>query len=169
MDQETRVPNDFWIKKADYDARCWVQGSKRYRLNDGTYRTDPIVGNFHARFQEHPWVREAIAEGWDRDLRGHIVFAVRKHIMAGGHPAALTIESLMPPKEWIEAAKDQARRANEAEQWRKCIEAEYGSMENYFNKTAGKRQHGAASAAGVAKQVLAALSERSRAMSGDQP
>lgn len=88
-DQTQHVDFDVRMKIADYEARCWVQGAKRYKFPDGSYRVEPIVANFHQRFLDHPWVREAIAEGWDRELRGHIVPIVRKHLLAGGHVSAL--------------------------------------------------------------------------------
>jgi hypothetical protein len=153
------------VAAADYKARCWVQGVKLYKFKDGSQRWEPIVANFHARFHEHPWVREAITEGWDRDLRGHIVPIVRKHLLMGGELTSLKIEDLMPDGDWIKYAKAQAERDRLAAEWRERMVEQYGSMDAYFSKTASRRKQ--SNVGSAAAQVIASLTPRSKAMTGE--
>lgn len=162
-----RAVAENWIRIADYQARCWVQGSKKYKFADGSERIEPIVANFHARFLEHPWVREAVTEGWDRDLRMHVIRIVRKHILDGGHVSSLNIVDLMPPKDWIDNAKMEAQRTREAKEWQDKVIAEHGSMDAYLSKSAGRRVTPGQSVSGAAKLVMSGLTERSKAMAGE--
>ena len=153
------------LGSADYKARCWVQGARKQDYRDGTTRFDPNVGAFHPRFHDHPYVRRAIAEGWDRELRSHIIGVVKFRLLKGEFFTAMHVEDLMPGEEWIHGWAEQARRSNEAEAWRREMEATHGSMEAYFTKTAGRRYH--APAGRAAKKVVASLTDRSLAMTGE--
>lgn len=101
-------------EKADWMARCFVNGAKRHATSG---KVEPLGGEFHDRFIAHPWVRASITEGWGRDLRAHLIRVVRVRLMRG-----LTyddIDELMPPREWVEAARTQAQRFKAAADWQK--------------------------------------------------
>lgn len=98
---------------ADYRARCFVNGAARHAK---TGNFEPITGNFHERFLDHPWVRASIVEGWDRELRMHLI-RVAKISYTRGLPVG-DIEDLMPDKQWIEKAQKEAERYRKAGEWR---------------------------------------------------
>ena len=98
---------------ADYRARCFVSGVRRHGRSG---KMEPASGEFHERFLNHPWVRESIMEGWDRELRGHLAHACKVRVMRGERLGE--IESLMPDQGWVAAAKHNAARYRAAQQWR---------------------------------------------------
>lgn len=99
---------------ADYRARCFVNGAARH-AKTGKY--EPITANFHERFLSHPWVRESIAEGWDRELRMHLTRVAKLKYMRL-EPVG-DIEALMPDRKWIDQQKVDAERYRKAADWRK--------------------------------------------------
>ncbi len=101
-------------ERADYNARCYVNGM---RLHGRSQKMEPASGEFSNRFASHPWCREATTEGWGRELRTHLIHTVRKRIMTG-QPYDI-IEDLMPPREWVEVAKQNAERYQAASSWQK--------------------------------------------------
>jgi hypothetical protein len=102
---------------AEYRARCLVQGYKRH---EKTEQIEPISGSWSARFLSHPWVRQSDQEGWARDLRASCVFTAKQKIMAGSKPNDLNPDDVMPKAEYVEHWRTQARKASEAEAWRKA-------------------------------------------------
>ena len=100
---------------ADFKARCFVNGAARHAK---TGNFEPITANFHERFLSHPWVRESITEGWDRELRMHLTHVARLKYMRG-EPVG-DIEALMPDGKWVEQQKIDAERYRKAAQWRKA-------------------------------------------------
>ena len=100
---------------SDYRARCFVNGAARH---DATGNWEPITGQFHERFLSHPWVRESISEGWDRELRMHLIHTAKIAIMR--KMPLPSVENLMPDKRWVEAAKIDADRYRKAAEWRKA-------------------------------------------------
>jgi len=101
-------------ERADWNARCFVNGMRRHGT---TGKMEPAAGEFAPHFLRHPWVREAVAEGWGKELRSHLVLAVKRRIMLGLQHN--DIDELMPPKEWVAAAKQQAARFAKAAEWQK--------------------------------------------------
>lgn len=99
---------------ADYRARCFVNGAARHAKSG---KIEPITANFHERFLSHPWVRDSITEGWDRELRMHLTRVVKQRFMGG--EAVSDIESLMPDRKWVENARNDAQRYRKAADWRK--------------------------------------------------
>ena len=106
---ETMTP-----EKADYLARCFVNGAARHAA---TGNFEPITANFHERFLDHPWVRDSIKEGWDRELRMHMTHVAKIKLMKT-EPLG-DIDALMPDKRWVEQARTDAARYAKAAQWRK--------------------------------------------------
>lgn len=98
---------------ADFKARCFVNGVHRHSKSG---KVEPIGGQFAERFLSHPWVRDSIKEGWDRELRGHLIQAVKIRIMRGEQIGG--IEGLMPDQKWISDAKRQAEIFRKAAEWR---------------------------------------------------
>lgn len=105
---------DITPEKADYLARCFVNGAARHAA---TGNFEPITANFHERFLSHPWVRDSIKEGWDRELRMHMTSVAKIKLMRKEQLG--DIEALMPDKRWIEQARKDAERYAKAAQWRK--------------------------------------------------
>lgn len=101
-------------EKADFYARCFVNGM---RMHGRSKKLEPAHGEFANRFLSHPWVRESVTQGWGRELRSHLILVCKRCYMRKQHPG--TIETLMPPKEWVEAAKRNAERYAMAAQWQK--------------------------------------------------
>lgn len=99
--------------RADYLARVFVNGMRRHGV---TGKMEPASGEFAPRFATHPWCREATTEGWAKELRSHLVLTVKRRIMTG--QSYDVIENLMPPKEWVDAAKFNAERYRSSQQWR---------------------------------------------------
>lgn len=138
------VPIGMRLSVADNIARSYVQGEKPYKLN-GSKETDapswqPVVGQFHDRFHSHPWVREALAEGWDRDLRSHMVKAAKRMLIDGKSLKGVVAGDLMPKdREAIELWRQQAARAKSAAEWREKVTAEHGSVDAYLSKANGGR------------------------------
>lgn len=98
--------------KAEYLARCFVNGT---RLHGRSNKMEPASGEFSSRFASHPYCREATTEGWGRELRSHLVLTVKRRIMLGTDYRV--IENLMPPREWVEVAKSQAAKYQNAAGW----------------------------------------------------
>lgn len=105
---------------AEYRARCFVTGVHRHCKSG---KMEPIGGQFSDRFITHPWVRESIIEGWERELRSHLVIVARLRLMRGEQIG--DIENLMPDQKWVEAAKHQAAIYRRAQGYR---EATYGKV-----------------------------------------
>ena len=102
-------------ERADWNARCFVNGMRRHSV---TGKMEPASGEFAQHFMRHPWVRESVTEGWAKDLRSNLILAVKRRIMTGlSHN---DIDSLMPPKEWVDYAKQQAERYRKAAEWQKA-------------------------------------------------
>jgi len=100
-------------EKADFRARCFVNGVRRHGV---TKKIEPVSGEFHERFLSHPWVRESITEGWGMELRMHLIHVAKTRLMRKEQIGE--VESLMPNKEWIAAAKTNADRYRKAAEWR---------------------------------------------------
>ena len=111
------IPLDMTPEKADFLARCFVNGSEKHSKSE---KVEPISGEWSVRFRGHPWVERAEAEGWGSDLRMCCVGAARERIMAGVKPFNMKPEDVMPKPEYVEYWSDQARRAREAYEWRKA-------------------------------------------------
>ena len=107
------MTEEMTMELADYRARCFVNGVRRH---EATGKLEPISGEFHERFLSHPWVRESITEGWAMELRQHLTMAARLKI-ARKQPIG-EIEGLMPPRDWVNAAKVNTDRYRAAKQWR---------------------------------------------------
>ena len=101
-------------EKADYIARMFVNGPRRHGV---TGKMVPASGEFAPRFASHPWCREATTEGWAKELRGHLVTTIVRRIWSR-QPYDM-IETLMPPREWVDVAKRDAARYQSATQWQK--------------------------------------------------
>lgn len=102
------------LDQCDYRARCYVNGTCR----DADGKVTPLTGRWHARFDGHPWVMAAEAEGWGRELRSAIV----QHLKARMHTQQKAfvwpqIEELMPDGNWIEYTRRQAEAYAIARQW----------------------------------------------------
>lgn len=93
------------VALAEWKASCFVCASAR---NPKTGKFEPIGFEFSNRFRGHPWVEASIREGWDKELRSHLRFTVKRRILEG-KPFEM-IEALMPNKEWADAARKQAKR-----------------------------------------------------------
>ncbi len=107
--------SDDWVYACDYKARCFVQGTVKNARNGGM--VEPASRHWSARFITHPMVRQATLEGWDRDLRAHIVSAVRRRIMARQPYDA--VEDLMPTdRRWIDHVRKEAVAFQKAKEWR---------------------------------------------------
>jgi hypothetical protein len=101
-----------WL--ADHQARCFVNPVRKH---GGSGKWEPVGYEFAERFLVHPWVREAISEGWDKELRGVLINEVKHRIMHG--QSYDSIDELMPPKKWVEDAKAFAARCAAAADWQK--------------------------------------------------
>ncbi|MDO9381853.1 MAG: hypothetical protein Q7T86_03225 [Hyphomicrobiaceae bacterium] len=137
------VPLGMRLSVADHIARSYVQGEKLYEVKGGKpdeREWQPVVGQFHERFHTHPWVREAISEGWDRDLRAHMVGAAKRILIEGKSLKGIIAGDLMPKdREAIEHWRQQAARAKSAEEWRDKVIEQHGSVDAYLSKTYGGR------------------------------
>lgn len=101
------------VALAEWKARCMISPVKFHeKLN----RNEPVDFEFSTRFRGHPWVETSIREGWDKELRGHLRYAIKRRIL-DGKPFHI-IEDLMPDKKWIEAARSDAQRYALAAEWR---------------------------------------------------
>lgn len=85
-------------------AKMYVCGN---RLNKTTNKFEPVPGGWHEQFRAHPYVRIADDEGWGRELRSHLIFWKTRTIMAG---RTVSVEELMPTKEWIDGHRARAAR-----------------------------------------------------------
>ncbi len=101
-------------EKADYMSRCFVNGLRRHGKSG---KMEPASGEFSQRFLSHPWVRESVTEGWDKELRGHLIRTVKIRLMRDESYQA--IEDLMPPRKWVDDAKHHAARYRSAADWQK--------------------------------------------------
>lgn len=100
---------------AEYRARCFVNPMRRHGTSG---KMEPVGYEFADRFLPHPWVRSAISEGWGKELRSHLVLTVMKRILLG--EAYGDIDSLMPPKQWVDYVRDQAAQYQRAAEWQKA-------------------------------------------------
>lgn len=104
-------------EKADYMARCFVNGAERHSKSG---EIEPITGAWGPRFQQHPWCIQSDEEGWGKELRMAVVAAARRRIMGGKMPSDISIEDMMPPRDLIEHWKRQSERAESAARWRRA-------------------------------------------------
>jgi hypothetical protein len=123
MPAPTNGGND-QVRHAEWLAACFVCETEH---NPKTNRREPIGFKFSARFRSHPWAQQAEAEGWAKELRSHLRYAVKKRIlgeMAKKNPDLNVnlivphISEVMPDRDWVEKAREQARRYAEAKAWR---------------------------------------------------
>lgn len=103
------------VKRARYRAQCIVCGM---RTNGKTNRLEPDSGSFSDRFLPHPYVRESVFEGWDAELRHHLIHTITVRILR--NEPTDHIDDLMPPRDWVESAKHNAERYAKAAEWRKA-------------------------------------------------
>jgi hypothetical protein len=101
-------------KRARYRARCIVNGMRKHGK---TGKLEPDDQMFSELFLPHPWVRESISEGWDRELRQYLIHIVTLRIMQD-KPTDV-IEDLMPSRQWVDDAKHHAARYAAASAWQK--------------------------------------------------
>jgi len=101
---------------ADFRARCLVNG---YEKHSKSGELEPIAGGWSTRFRSHPWVIQSEKEGWGRDLRMSCVAAARDRIMAGVKPNDIEPEDVMPKADYVEHWRNEARKAQEATEWRR--------------------------------------------------
>ena len=113
---------------AEYRARCFVNAMRR---NERTGKLEPVGWEFSDRFLPHPWVREAISDGWGKELRSHLILTVKNRI-CHGKPYD-NIDELMPPREWVAYAKQQAERYRKAAEWRNA-NVRTGDMSGWLAK-----------------------------------
>lgn len=114
-------------KEANYRARLFICGGK---MHEKTHRIEPIAGQWHPRFRDHPWVQLSTEEGWDVELRGHLALVISNRIMQNADYSR--IESLMPDEKWVKAAQDRAAVNRNAKEWRDKVTASHGSVEGYL-------------------------------------
>jgi hypothetical protein len=101
-------------ERARWLAQCFVCGTRRHGK---TGDMQVANGEFSARFMPHPWVREAITEGWGNELRSFVTLVAQRRVMAG-QPLDI-IEDLMPPRKWVDDAKVEAARRATALEWQR--------------------------------------------------
>ena len=123
-------PDDY-LKTVDFRARCFVNGTVK---NPKTGKDEPHSGHWSRSFRGHPWVEQSISEGWGRDLRQHVIAAVKRRIMSGQSFGA--VEELMPDAKWVESVRRHAAAYAEAAKWREQVIAEHGSVDAYLQKSA---------------------------------
>lgn len=116
----------------DYDARVYVNGLRRAQTPEGPGALTLATGEWAPRFRAHPWVIQAEAEGWGRELRQHCVGAVKQALAAG--VSAPAIETVMPDRELIEHWRKNAKRYALAAEWRERMVDEYGSIEGFLER-----------------------------------
>lgn len=153
------------VDQATLKAQTFVYGAAK---NEKTGQWGPhFGGHFAKRFQDHPWVRESILEGWDRNLRGHLVRAAVVRMFTG-EPYD-DIDALMPDLRTVHFWKSEAARFREADNWRARIVEEHGSMDAYLAKGKPSRfgERKPQSVGSVLKIPSGSLTPKSRAMSGD--
>jgi len=111
---ECRTVDEYFAfkKLADYQARCFVNPMRKHGKSG---KWEPVGYEFADRFLVHPWVRESVTEGWDKELRGVLIAEVRRRIIHGESYGI--IEELMPPKKWVDDAKHFAARCRKATDW----------------------------------------------------
>lgn len=154
------LPPDF-LKLTAFRARSFVCGT---RVHGRSGKLEPNFDSFAAEHLRHPLVQRSVREGWDRDLRAHLIFAVRKAMLQElPHD---DIGRFMPDAEWIRAAANNARRYAEASAWQKQMAEEHGSFDNFLQKTA--RGYVARSQPNAGSSVRRVLTETSRRMTADQ-
>lgn len=123
-------PDDY-LKTVDFRARCFVNGTVK---NPRTGKDEPHSGHWSRAFRGHPWVEQSIDEGWGRDLRQHVIMAVKRRILQ--ERPFHQVEELMPDPKWAESTRYHAARYMAAAKWREQVTAEHGSVEAYLRKTA---------------------------------
>jgi len=112
---------------ADFRARAFVNGLRRHEVSG---KMEPCAGEFSQRFMEHPWVRDSVMEGWGRELRSHLIQAVKLRIMR--KLPYDDIASLMPPKEWVLYAKEFAAQCQRAARAREELSPNTGLSVSYL-------------------------------------
>jgi hypothetical protein len=133
------VPTNMRLKVSDSIARAYVQGERKYSIK-GEDVWQPIVCNIHERFTSHPWVREAITEGWDRELRSHMVGAAKRLLLEGKSLNGVVAGDLVPrDRKTLDVWRDAAGRASAAAEWRERICADHGTMDAYLTKSRGSK------------------------------
>ncbi len=143
------VPLGDTFSTADRLARAFVQGESEIKVQ-GKDIWRPNAAQFHERFLTHPWVREAMSEGWDGDLRRHMVAKAKRILLAGiqvnadavvttsGTLQGVTAGDLMPKeRDTVDLWKFEAARNRSAAQWRDEVTEKYGSVDAFLSKTYG--------------------------------
>jgi hypothetical protein len=127
MDQVWRAYDD--------EAARYVCGTRLKKFKGGTPRVESDLGQWSEQFAAHPIVMRAEYEGWGRELRQHCRVAVKRLLMQGWNPASLPeVGALLPPDDWIQAARREAARAKKAEAWRSRVIEEHGSVAEYIKR-----------------------------------
>lgn len=131
------------LELADYRARCFVNGTKRSSVSG---KIEPRAGDWSSVFYEHPYVVDAEYEGWGRELRAVVIRAVKMRILAGADYS--DINALMPDREWVDYAKDQAERGRKAKRWRDETFGPPGNTDEIVKSLRAKLQNAARNSEG---------------------
>lgn len=121
----------------DREARVFVNGIRFKKYHNGhPDQWDIDHGNFHKRWIELPLVRQSIVEGWDKDMRQHLVGVIRAlltRVVQAMPPADLValkgqdvqailskvpLDRTMPEAALVDHWRRQAQRYREADGWR---------------------------------------------------
>ena len=161
------------LETCDYRARCYVNGV----VKDKEGNNVPRSAHWHPRFQQHPWVQQAEAEGWGRELRS-VVISNLKHWMlkkqnafSYGH---VQIEDLMPDHEWVTHTRKEAEKVLASKEWREQTAFDASARRPDFKTTTPvldrKEFHRLQSTSlnKVLHRSVPYLTERSRRMQGDE-
>lgn len=132
-----------YMDNLDYWVRIFVTGVRKDK--DG--KTAPAGFLWADRFMDHPWVRDSITQGWERDLRSHVIRAAKRLVMQRDKSrgqfdvsmrtvmdAVPSADALMPDKDWCDRARQRATDALEAVAWRNDIAEQFGSLEEYLRR-----------------------------------
>lgn len=119
------------ITAADHRARVIVCGLCEHTSKTGAPVMRLNSTGFSREWMQHPWVREAMAEGWDRDLRASAIRRVFRSIMAKQDPH--DVSRHLPSKELRDHWRSRAARYAAARDWQIGIVEKYGSLDGYVN------------------------------------
>lgn len=129
--QQQRPQTQVWppnfTKAAERKAASFVCAEG---VNEKTGETSPLGWVFHERFDQHPWVRQSILEGWDGELRGYIRQQVTQRILTNEPFADIAL--LMPSRHWVEEARRCARGYRDGMEFRNRVEKSHGSLEKFL-------------------------------------
>lgn len=104
------------LDECDTKARFYVNGSTVDRNGE----VIPHSAHWHERFRGHPWVQDADAEGWSKELRSVVIRNLRIKLFREQHEAKYPtdISTLMPNGDWVAYARQQAEIFASAAKWR---------------------------------------------------